>query len=127
MTRRSYDEATKAAAMAALLAGQRIGEVAAAYNIPASTLRSWKAQVDLSASLGQAGQYEIGDLLLAYLRKILATLAIQAEHFGDKTWLITQDADSLAVLHGVATDKAIRLIEALTRGEEATGQADHRG
>ncbi len=127
MAHRSYDDTTKAAAMAALLAGQRIGEVAAAYSIPASTLRSWKAQIDLSDSLGQDGQYEIGDLLLVYLRKILAALAVQAEHFGDKTWLITQDADSLAVLHGVATDKAIRIIEALARGEEATGQANDRG
>ena len=111
--KRNYDESTKAAVMAALLAGQAVSEVAAQYKIPESTLRSWKLRHSEVASVGQKKKTEIGDLLLEYLKATLRTLIIQAEHFGDKTWLAKQEAQQLAVLHGVATDKAIRLLEAL--------------
>ena len=36
--------------------------------------------------------------------------------FGDPEWLKKQSAGELAVLHGVAVDKGIRLLEALEAG-----------
>lgn len=113
MERKQYSDQTKAAVMAALLAGQSVSQVASEYKIPESTLRSWKLRHDDVASIGRKKREEIGELLLDYLRATLQTLRIQAEHFGDKAWLAKQEAQQLAVLHGVATDKAIRLLEAL--------------
>lgn len=113
MSRNQYDQQTKAAVMSALLAGQAVSEIAEKYQIPESTLRSWKLRHRDVASVGQEKRDEIGDLLFEYLKTTLRTLTVQAEHFGDKTWLTKQEAQQLAVLHGVTTDKAIRLLEAL--------------
>ena len=120
---RNYSDETRAAVMAALLAGQSISAAAKEYNIPKGTVSDWKRKAEqetegVGASPTQ--KEEIGDLLLDYIQTSLKTLKAQVEHFGDKTWLNTQDAGSLAVLHGVQTDKAIRLLEALTRPEEPT-------
>lgn len=117
--RREYSNETKAQVMAALLAGQSVNEVAARYQIPAGTVKSWRRNsrefrpVDLQKST------EIGELLLDYLRENLVTLKAQVEHFRDPKWLSRQDASELAVLHGVVTDKAIRLLEAIDSGSAA--------
>lgn len=121
MTEYSGDK--KAAVLAALLTGQSIAEVARDYNIPEGTVKSWKSrQKDSSvATVATPKKEEIGDLLLDYLRAMLGTLKVQAVHFGDKEWLSKQNAADLAVLHGVSTDKAIRLLEALSSQQENTG------
>jgi transposase-like protein len=95
--------------MSALLAGQAVGEVAATYNLPPSTVSRWKAQA--RAEAGRSA--DIGTLLLSYLAENLVTLQAQVVVFRDPAWLREQDASSVAVLHGVLTDKAIRLLEAL--------------
>jgi hypothetical protein len=46
-------------------------------------------------------------------------LQIQAEAFSDKQWLAKQDASDVAVLHGVMTDKAVRLLEAMSAGDDS--------
>lgn len=120
--RREYDEQTKAAVMAALLAGQSISAVAKEYSIPKGTVSGWKNQaVNGVAGLSTQKKEETGVLLLDYLQAMLKTLRIQAEHFGDKNWLLQQNAADLAVLHGVSVDKSIRLLEALSSAE---GQAN---
>jgi len=113
MAHREYSDEIKAQVMASLLAGQSIGAVASEYKVPTGTVKSWKRQGKQFRPVDPQKKDEIGDLLLAYLRTMLRTLTIQAEHFGDKTWLNRQDASQLAVLHGVSTDKVIRLLEAL--------------
>jgi transposase-like protein len=123
MAKAEYPNEVKAAVMAALLEGQSISAVAKQYQIPKGTVSGWKqkafAGADIKSSDPVATQKreEIGNLLLDYLRTMLGTLRIQAEHFGDKNWLKGQGANELAVLHGVSTDKAIRLLEALAPSE----------
>ena len=115
-----YDPATKAAVMAALLAGQGIQEVAKQYKIPEGTIKAWKSrQKDASqvAAVAAGKKEEIGELLLEYLRTNLRTLKAQTVVFSDPLWLAKQDAGEVAVLHGVMTDKAIRLLEALSRAD----------
>lgn len=119
MARQTYDDATKAAVMAALLAGQAVNEVAKQYSANPSTVRNWKNAQTLTDAIDQEQRYEIGDMLLAYLREALNALRLQAKHFGSQTWLDTQNAADLAVLHGVTADKTLRIIEALTAGGEA--------
>jgi hypothetical protein len=99
--------------MAALLAGQSLGEVSRQYRIPEGTLHEWRRQLHGVQTLKDDGA-EFGVLIAEYLRENLTTLAAQAKHFRDATWLSNQPANEAAVLHGVLTDKAIRLLEALT-------------
>ena len=112
----------KAAVMAALLSGQAIAEVAREYKIPEGTIKAWRARAKDASQVAAvaAGKKEaIGDLLLEYLHTNLSTLKAQAIVFADSEWLRKQGADELAVLHGVMTDKAIRLLEALSRADVA--------
>jgi len=120
-TKRSYSEETKAAAMAALLEGQSVNAVAKEYDVPKGTVSGWKRQAETTAGGGVAPdatqKEEIGALLVRYLRANLATLEAQARAFGDADWLSQQKAEAVAVLHGVMTDKAVRLLEAFGRAE----------
>lgn len=111
---RKYDSETKAAVMSQLLAGQSVSSVAKEYKIPKGTVSSWKNQTGVEKSSTQKRADEIGELLLAYLRTNLRTLDKQAEFFGDESWLKKQTASDAAVLHGVMTDKSVRLLEAMS-------------
>jgi transposase-like protein len=116
-----YSAETKAAVMAALLTGQSINQVAKEYNLPRSTVASWRQRAPgVQPVQDTKKSAEIGDLLLQYLKTNLETLRVQAEHFRDKAWLSRQSAESAAVLHGVMTDKAIRLLEALSRNNDVS-------
>lgn len=100
--------------MAALLAGQGAAEVAAVYRIPEGTVRAWHAEMREESGVATRKREEIGALVLSYLASNLVALKAQTVVFADPTWLTAQDAQELAVLHGVMTDKAIRLLEALS-------------
>ena len=106
--------------MAALLAGQRVGEVAAQLNVSAATVSRIKAQMppDQLKELETRQEENFGDLLAGYLRESITTLREQTIFFRNKTWLFRQSASELAVLHGVACDKALRLLEAIERANE---------
>lgn len=118
---RAYSDAEKASVMAALLTGQSVSQVAAEYRIPAGTVKAWKAGMTAglagdrvaSASEPTTKKSQIGELLVDYLAANLAALKAQVEVFRDPTWLRQQTASDAAVLHGVMTDKAVRLLEAL--------------
>lgn len=111
--RATYDDATKAAVMAALLAGQSIPKVADEYKIPRGTVSRWRANAAalIEAERTQKGTTTIDALLQAYVNENLTTLREQARFFRDPKWLGNQDAAALAVLHGVLADKSIRLLE----------------
>lgn len=110
-----YSEETKAAALAALLEGQSQAFVSREYKIPKSTLRGWKKAYDEQGGEKSAPKKDVGTLILEYLQTNLETLKAQAEFFKDESWLRKQDAASVATLHGVMTDKSVRLLEAMER------------
>lgn len=128
MTRRTYSEETKAAAMAALLEGQSVSAVAKAYEIPKGTVSNWKRAAaegvrrDRTQKKADEAPARIGELLFEYLTTNLQTLKLQSEVFADAEWLKNQSASEAAVLHGVLTDKTVRLLEAL--GPDAPGPED---
>lgn len=111
---RKYSPETKAAVLAALLEGQSINSVAREYNIPSGTISNWKNRSGAPKNGIQKKSDEIGNLLLEYLATNLQTLKIQSEQFQDIKWLSKQNAADAAVLHGVLTDKSVRLIEAMS-------------
>jgi transposase-like protein len=104
-----YAPEVRAAAMAALLAGQGVNEVAAQYRLPKQTVSRWRKQARTEADRSD----DVGALLLAYLRENLITLREQAVTFRDPRWLKRQSAADAGVLHGILTDKAVRLLEAM--------------
>ena len=104
----------KAAVMSALLTGQSVAEVAAAYEIPAATIKTWRRKLRSENILDEPQKKdELGGLLIDYLRENLTTLAAQSRHARDADWLKKQSASELAVLHGVIADKTVRLLAAL--------------
>ena len=116
---KGHSDETKAAVMAALLEGQSISQCAEEYDIPRSTVGNWSAKLNKAGvpDIPDTKKEQIGDLLIKYLRANLATLEAQAEMFRDRKWLEKQGAAEAATLHGVMTDKAVRLLEALTKSE----------
>lgn len=126
MAGKSYSEETKAAVMAALLAGQSVGQIAKAYSIPEGTIKSWKSRQENGESVAKVATEKreiIGDLIIDYLEQNLKTLKAQSLVFADEKWLKLQPASEVAVLHGVIADKTIRLLEALASSREP--QADN--
>lgn len=120
---RSYSDETKAAVMAALLQGQSVSSLAKEYKIPKGTVSNWRRKAESEAGGVQENRTqknEIGQLITEYLKANLRALKAQAEQFSDKVWLRGQDADAVAVLHGVMTDKAIRLLEAFSADDSDT-------
>ena len=110
--RAEYSDETKAQVMAALLTGQSIGSIARQYNIPKGTVSSWRER-SLPGVAGDATQKgTLDDLLFEYVRQSLLTLTDQVRFFRNEKWIEKQPASELAILHGVVTDKAIRLLEA---------------
>ena len=129
MTRRTYSEETKAAAMAALLQGQSVCSVAKEYKVPKGTVSGWRKRAFNAANgvVGSATQKKerIGELLIEYISTSLETLKKQAKAFGNEKWLKEQEASQAAVLHGVIADKTIRLLEALSGPEDDTEKLDN--
>lgn len=128
MANKVYPEEVKAQAMAALMTGQSVSSVAREYELPKGTVSRWKGEafevVDegnpeegsaiMRTQNAHVENEDVGSLLLTYLRNNLRALTVQAEVFADPLWLRGQEASELAVLHGVMTDKAVRLLEAMS-------------
>ena len=115
-----YTDETKAAVLAALLAGQSINSVAREYKIPPGTISNWKNRQGVPRNGIQKKADDIGELLISYLQTNLKTLQKQADFFGDESWLKKQTASDAAVLHGVMTDKSVRLLEAMSNAANDT-------
>jgi hypothetical protein len=117
MAKTKYDAHTKAAVLAALVAGQGLEAAAEEYKVPLGTVKAWRHRMKGAASETLATterSEEIGELLVEYLHANLTTLKAQTVVFSDPEWIKKQNAADAAVLHGVMTDKAIRLLEALS-------------
>jgi len=117
-----YSDEQKAAVLAALLTGQSVSSIAREYNMPKGTVSAWKNR-GVTKKATQKRADDIGELLISYLKSNLATLEKQSGFFGDQDWLRKQNASEAAVLHGVMTDKAVRLLEALSKNNAADDTA----
>lgn len=119
-------QATRDAVIAALLEGQSVSAVARTYKISRQAVQRWRDRAGIDRTpVVQEKLDVIGDLTVDYLRETLTTLQFhQTTIFRDPAWLKTQSAEDLAVLHGVAADKAYRILEAL---DAAAERADDPG
>jgi hypothetical protein len=115
---KAYPPELRAACLSALLQGQTLNSVAAQYSVGRRTLIEWKKAANLGATpMNQATRQDIGELVADYLRGSLEALSAQFEVLRDPEWLREQGAAELATLHGVMTDKAVRIMEAITATE----------
>jgi len=124
MRGKRHSDEIRAQVIAALLAGQGVMEVASQYNLDASIVSRWKNGIgsqDLQVIATKKSD-QIEQLLFNYLTANLAALEAQAIVVSESSYVKQQPADSLAVLHGVMADKAIRLLEAVQRAREAAQQ-----
>lgn len=116
----THDRDTRAAVLAALLSGSTPDDIERAMKVPESTVRRWRDQAGIGPAppperhtIDTQKSADLGELVGDYLNDILVTLRAQAVHTRDPEWLVRQGAGELAILHGVLTDKAIRLLGAL--------------
>lgn len=103
----------KGAAIAALLTGDSVSEVAARHGISKSVISRWRAKIpegELQRVATKKGQ-RFDDAVGNSVRASLESLTAQAKAVSDPEWLRQQSAKDLAMLHGVMFDKSIRLIE----------------
>lgn len=123
MSRREYSEETKAAVMAALLAGQSIRQVAKETGVPKSTVAAWGKEMGDIASTVQSvpdtKKERVGELLVDLLIARIESQIAMARHAGDTGWLKDQDASAVAMLMGVTDDKLVRMLEMFGQGEES--------
>lgn len=117
---KKHSDQTRAAVIAALLAGQGVNEVAREYDINPSLVSRWKKTIPEKELQQLAIQKKetIGDLVERHLRASLEACVKVAEQANNADWLSKQSSDSLAVFYGVLSDKSIRLLEAGQRAQE---------
>jgi transposase-like protein len=115
---KAHSDETRAAVMAALLAGQSVSEVAQEFSVDPSLISRWKKALPLEQlhKVAQQKGHRIEDLTFGYLGSLLKSLTNQADVVGGKEYILKQPASEIAVLHGVMADKAFRLLSALPSG-----------
>jgi transposase-like protein len=124
MASRNYSDETKAAVLAALLAGQSISEVSGRYNIPEGTVKAWKSRTVNNgggvATVATPKKERIGELLVELVETEIETLIHMSKAQRDEKWFNKQSAADIAVLKGVTKDKLMRILEAF----ESDGNSD---
>ena len=122
MRGQKHSDETRGQALAALLEGQGITEVARRYKLPTSTVRDLKNSLDSVefAKVRDKKAESLAELIEGHLSASLKAAANIAKQTENESWLTKQDADKLGVFYGIITDKAVRILEA----GEAADKAD---
>lgn len=113
MRGKAHSDETRAAVMAALLAGQGVNDVAEQFKIPKQTVSSINASLD-KFGLKKA-ESKIPTLVETALECLLQSVITIANKANDDKWLSKQSAEKLAVFQGVNCDKAFRILDAASR------------
>lgn len=112
---------TRAAAVAAVLAGESLASVSRRTGIARSTLVKWRSSVlGDTPVISQQKKEAIGEQLYALLEDSITYLRFEVRATQDEAWIRSQSADALAIYHGVVFDKAVRLAAALRPPDAAT-------
>lgn len=111
-----------ARAVAMLVAGSAVAEVAQKLDIPQRTVSEWKDLVPAEFARIRPKKEIVHDLLSEYLVETIKTNLEQLKIFRDEKWVRRQSAGELATLHGVLFDKFVRFFEAARLGEPVAGE-----
>lgn len=118
---KAHSDDTQAQVKALLLAGEGVMEVARQLNIDHSSVSRIKSSLgpDELHELARKKGDTIENLVVDYLVTNLKTLRTQAEIAGERAYIEKQPAGELSLLHGVMSDKSIRLLEAIQRASDS--------
>lgn len=111
----AHDPEIRAAATAALLAGQSVASVAREYKLPRATVSAWKRRgaPDVAPDVTQKRREAIGGLLLELLEENIRALIAASKVMQDPDYLCKQSAVELGTMFGIGYDKVVRMLEAL--------------
>jgi hypothetical protein len=114
MRGKKHSDETKAEALAALMAGQGVSEVAKKYKLPHSTVSGLKKTLSSEQfdEVRRKKQESLAELIEGHLHASLKAATELAGQASNADWRNKQDADKLGVLYGILTDKAVRILEA---------------
>lgn len=108
-----YPPEVKAAAVAAVMSGESVSGTARQFGVDPGTIRRWRSESGVdTAVVHQEKKRALGEQVYGLLEDYIETLRIQVRVTRDEPWIKRQDADKLAILHGVLSDKAVRLLAA---------------
>lgn len=124
MRGQKHSDETRGQALAALLEGQGVAEVARKYNLPESTVRGIKKTISTEefAEVRGKKQESLADLIEGHLNASLKAAQEIASQASNAEWRNKQDADKLGVFYGIVTDKAIRILEASEAAANVEGE-----
>ena len=129
MTRgKRHSDQVRATVIAALLAGQRVNEVAEKYKIDKSIVSRWKSKIpaDELQRITEKSIEEFQELIAEALRSILKSLKFSADAIRSPDgwkWIQDNSPAEFATLVGVLTDKGFRLLEAAEYNSEEGDRA----
>jgi transposase-like protein len=110
----NYSPEVKAAALAAVLGGEAVASVSRRTGIGRATLIRWRNETGVDrTAIAQQKKEAIGEQLYGLLEDSIAYLRYEVNATRDEKWIKRQDADKLAIYHGVVFDKSVRLAAAL--------------
>lgn len=107
MTRgRAHPPEIRANAEAMLLAGHSQSEVCDATGLDSGLVSRWAAKLGPQLQiLAEKKLQSDADLIMGYFRGVLRALTAQTEVFSDPEYCRRQEADKLAIAHGILGDK----------------------
>jgi transposase-like protein len=126
--RAAHDPEIRAAAIAALLAGQSVSAVAKEYKLPKGTVSNWKIREAARVSRAETQKPDgksIGDLLVELLEANIRGLINATSVLHDPKWLREQGAAELGTFIGITHDKVMRMLEAMDRSTVPLENAEH--
>lgn len=94
----------RAQVVAAVHSGLSIREVARQFGLDATMVSRWVASGGVAGLATQKTETDV-ELVMAYFRAGFRAMIAQAEVLGDRDYCLAQDADKLAIAHGILGDK----------------------
>lgn len=126
MRGKKHPDDVRARAIAALLLGATVAEVAAQLSLPSQTVSDYKNEIpdEKFGELRIKRGARLDEMVFDYMVKSLKALSKQTEAASDLEYLKTYSPSELATLHGVMADKTVRLLEACSRAGVAVRQLE---
>lgn len=121
---RAHSDETRATVVACLLTGQSVTEIARQYKLDKSVVSRIKTGM-MPETLQQVAtekRENLDNLILCALESNLKALNSIATVVAEADYVRKQPAESIGVLYGILSDKAIRIIEAAQASDIATNE-----
>lgn len=115
--RKNYPATVIAQAIALLMSGETVQQVADKLNIPKQTISDWKQRIPQDSGQIRTKKEVIADLVGQNIEAILRANLAQLVAATDEAYLRRQPAGELAILYGTICDKGFRFLDAAARAE----------